>query len=438
MASMACIAALGRAVRQIVTPGSHCQGLGLSFLSGIAAVALLGGAFAFAGLPPVPFVATAALLSAVVHLRGRPALPRPDVRDAAFALPVAMALVVLLALCWGPMPGGYDALANWVYKARALTGADVHSPLWHGPLGAQHPEYPLGLPALDALVLAATRSHPWLWLRVLQVTMLAALAALVWQSLGGCQSWRVRRSRWAVPLGLAVAVALLLPRMRANLVLANADLPVAVMAAAGVLRYAHRLLGTAPQRALVIEGTLLLGGAAAIKQEGVIVLVAALVSLGWMLRTGLPRLIGRWGVALLGIAAFPYATNALGGTRNSDYSLHQSIATIARKLAQGSEVMAGDLATDTALTGTLALVAIAFMRHRGDPDLRRSLALPLGVVACELALVALGYGLARGGARSLAEHSFDRVLLTPMLVTLFAALPIALMGAIAPGPEAGT
>jgi hypothetical protein len=426
-ATLALIASLGRAVRQLLARGSRPRGLGTSLLTGVAAIALIGGAVAFAGLPPVPFALAAALVSAPFALRGRRRRPAFDCRSGAFALPVALALMVLLGLCRGPMPGAYDALADWVYKARDVTGLDFHPPPWRGPFGAQHPEYPPGLSVLDALVLACTRSYPWLWLRAFQVTMLAALVGTTWQSLDGLRRMRSRGVVRAFLLGCCCAVVLLLPRVRANLVLANADLPVAVLAAAGVLLLARSPLASSTRRAPAIEGLLLLCGAAAMKQEGAVVLVASLALLGWILGRGLLALMGRGGLVLLGVAACPYVVNLLSGTRNSDYSADQPIATIAHKFAAGAEVIVGDLAVDAALIGGVAIAAAALVR-RGSPRLRRSVALPMAVVACELTVVAIGYAFARGGAESLAQHSFNRVLLTPVLVMLFVAVPLALAG----------
>jgi hypothetical protein len=48
------------------------------------------------------------------------------------------------------------------------------------------------------------------------------------------------------------------------------------------------------------------------------------------------------------------------------------------------------------------------------------------VIVCELAVVACGYGFARGGASSLAQHSFGRILVTPAIVTAFVAIPLVL------------
>ena len=431
-AALGLITGLGCATCRILTRDAGARGAGMCFLAGVSATALLGGALAFMGLPPTPFILVAAAASSGLvmprPMSWRPAVPLPTL---AFALPVLVALVALLVLCLGPMPGAYDAIADWVYKARSLTGAQFHPLPWRGPAGSQHPEYPLGLPALDASLLTCTRSYPWLWLRAIQVTMLAALVACVWRSLAGRELMRTRRLRDAVVLGVACGAALLMPRIRTNVILANADLPVATLLAGGLLLVVQSLQRTSRRRRRqgLTECALLLCGAAAIKQEGAILLLATLAATAWITRGRVLRELGGSACAVLGAAAIPYGGNALTGTHDRDYSLRQPPHVVAHKLAEGWEMIAPRLATDAVLICAVAFVAVAVARNRHDAALRRSLFLITAVILCELVVVTFGYGFARGGASSLAAHSFGRILVTPAIVTAFVAIPLVLASA---------
>ena len=431
-AALGLITALGCATCRILNRVRRRPWRGMCFLAGISATALLGGALAFMGLPPTPFILVAAAASSA-RVMPRPVSSwRPEVplRSIAFALPVLVALGALLVLCLGPMPGAYDAIADWVYKARSLTGAQFHPFPWRGPVGSQHPEYPLGLPALDALLLTCTRSYPWLWLRAIQVTMLAALVAFVWRSLAGRELLRTRRLRDAVVLGTACGAALLMPRIRTNVILANADLPVAALLAGGLLLVVQSLQRTSRRRRRgLTECALLLCGAAAIKQEGAMLLLATLAATAWITRGRVLRRARRQRLRRSGRGGDPVRRQ-----RPHRHTRSRLLAPAAapRRRAQargGREDDRHRLATDAVLICAIAFAAVAVARNRHDAALRRSLFLITAVILSELVVVAFGYGFARGGASSLAAHSFGRILVTPAIVIAFVAIPLALASA---------
>lgn len=244
---------------------------GCAYLLGLATVGVLSAHLA---LVHVAFgwtaLAVAAAVSLPLALRLRPRL-RPRPLDA-----VALALLAaLLARAWVAFStkplDDYDAWAIWGMKARALTLLGWADPSLFASRVAlpAHPDYPLLVPSLEAVAARAMGGFDprlvHLQFLLLGVAGIAAIHALA----------RERAPRLVVwPLLLALAAA---PAFASQLLTAYADVPLALLVAAGTLAAARCLDRPGPRPAAT--AALLLGAAALTKEEGLLFAAAALLAL---------------------------------------------------------------------------------------------------------------------------------------------------------------
>ncbi|MDX6643053.1 MAG: hypothetical protein QOD76_1015 [Solirubrobacteraceae bacterium] len=269
------------------SPGQALRGLGLAYLTGMAAVMLVGLVVTVAGaafdLAACGAVCLAVACGGVVAARARardagadawaPRAPTgmPGWRRGLIAAAslAALAYVVMGLLTTAVTPlNSFDAWSIWGRKAVMLFG------LGHLPAGAlassaysfMHPDYPILLPLWESLQLRAIGHvdtqllHVPFWL--LLVAFLSAL---------GFVGRRV--SRWALVAPI-VAAAALAPGVVDQVVSANADVPMACFLAIGVLSLGIWL--ERGDRAALALGALQLAAAANVKNEGLVGAVVVL------------------------------------------------------------------------------------------------------------------------------------------------------------------
>lgn len=309
-------------------PGPAGLGLvgmaGLAYLCGVAVVGTVTTVFVTVGIPfnlrvvlgialvlSLPIIQPLARHTMAMRIQGGARLgidlppPRPRSRER-----VAVAVVwsaAGLALAFGlllvhtrPL-GDWDAWAIWTLKAEFLVGNDSlpTEVFTSQTYRFSHPDYPILLPLLEAMHLRAigrvnsSEIHVVMWL--LLAAWLGGMAHL---------TRGVLRSAFAVPLLLAGAT-LLVPQLLS----AYADAPVAMFLSVGALALGRWLMTSS--RPDLVLAIILLGGAAGLKNEGILgacaLLVAAAAALGFARenRPHLRRLILAGGVMVL-LAILPW------------------------------------------------------------------------------------------------------------------------------------
>jgi hypothetical protein len=283
--------------------------LGLAYLLGIASLGIVWTVVLVVGVPfgsvtiAVTSVALVALGAGVGARRGH-RVERGDgarlARPALVALGgVALVAVYLLALFRVARLQGlfsFDAWAFWVARGKAVYFFDT--------LDAQifsevpHPSYPPVIPILDAAAFHAMGAddvvtlHVQYWL--LAVGFVAAVAGLLSRRVPAWILWP------------SLALAFVLPRMRSNVLAAQADLPLDYLVVAAAVLLALWIADRRPWR--LPAATLLLGCGVLVKREGLVlaacVVAAALVATAPTRRTAWPRLAVVGGVVAL--AAVPW------------------------------------------------------------------------------------------------------------------------------------
>lgn len=329
-----------------VGPGarSWLAGLGLSYMTGVAATCLLLVVLLVAGVPfRMPVIAVAGgslgIAGLVVALRrgrirvGRPAVPplsaralvaRGDLDRVVVALFVVILAVVgivgLRAALVTPLDH-WDSWSLWTRKAEMLTTYDtLRSGVFAGDAyGFMHLDYPLFLPVLEATffravgVVSTQAVHAQLWL---------LLIGFVWAA-AGLVSRVARPVVWA-PLTLG---ALLFPGVIDQLLSGYADVPGAIFLGLGALLLGGWLREShAWQLALA---ALMLGAAANVKNEALMaaggVLAAAtavlLVQRNWR---RIAALLGAW--AALVLAVVPWRAWLSAHDISGEYSLGRALS----------------------------------------------------------------------------------------------------------------
>jgi Dolichyl-phosphate-mannose-protein mannosyltransferase len=233
---------------------------------GVPAVALM----VVAGLAGAGFVLARRPLGrgSLEPARRRPVLDRV-VEAALLALLAYLSLgVVRLAAATGLE--AWDGWALWAPKAHALfVGGDVWGPVFRDPeYFMQHQEYPVLLPALDALSSEAIGRF--------DITLVDVEAALVVVSFAWA-AWALLRLVVAPAVAAAVAVALLggTPLI-GNVVVNYADSVVAAFTALGILALLVWL--TRGASIALVPAAVFLAAAASTKGEGLLFAVAAIIA----------------------------------------------------------------------------------------------------------------------------------------------------------------
>ena len=268
--------------------------LGTAYLVGLVVVGIVSAHLALVHVAVGwTLLAIMAAASLAVGYRFRPPLRRPG-RETLWSCAGVALLGALLVHAWPTFAAkpldNYDGWAMWGMKAKALFLLGWADPGLFASRGAEqlHLDYPLLIPSLDAV---ASRAMGGFDPRLIHLQFLldgvaafAAFAALLRRRAPGWLAW---------PFLLALAAA---PAVTGQLLTAYADIPLALLVAAGLLAAAGWLEdGAWPLLALA---TLFFAGAVLTKNEGVIFVAAAYV--GLLVATGRwrPLLISAAGVAL--------------------------------------------------------------------------------------------------------------------------------------------
>jgi hypothetical protein len=297
---------------------------GLAYMAGVAATMLLGIVFLTLGgeLSLPAFVILALLVCgagvALELRRGRaagvqrgaePVAPearvvasRPEkvVIGVGIALLVAILVAGLVAAGVRPL-AEWDGWSIWTRKAVVLASSGLDERLFGGlPYAFMHPDYPVLLPLFESLhframgVADGQAIHAALW-----ILLLATLGSVAYLGSRFARIWV-----W-LPVVLALAFG---STFAGQLMTAYADVPLALFAIPGVLCLGLWLRDL-DWRYLAL-GCLLLGAVANVKNEGVLLMVAAFVAAALVLAVGRvwPALI-RLGLgfgALLVVAVVPW------------------------------------------------------------------------------------------------------------------------------------
>jgi hypothetical protein len=270
---------------------------GVALATGLAVFGLLSAAGAMVGLDvgvaATVLLAVVALAGGFLVLSRRPRRPTlgslapPSasgvalVAEAALLAVLALLSIRIVRLAAATDLYAWDGWALWAPKAHALfVEGDVWGPVFREPeYSMQHLEYPILLPALEAVSASALgRFDPTL----IDVQAAAVLAGFGWAA------WAILRLVVMPIVAAAVAVALTgLAPLIDNVVATYADSVVASFTALGVL-CAIVWLSTGASPVLALGGVFL-AAAASTKSEGLLFALAAIVALGVAARgTGRP------------------------------------------------------------------------------------------------------------------------------------------------------
>lgn len=295
---VALLTAAGLGLLSAVTPvlGSWRRALGaagLAYLVGVAAVGLIDIALLVAGVSvdlPV-FVATCLGVAGAGWLAGRrlhpqgpespgPLAPRETRLESRWAVALggclaAFAIIALIRYVQAPLDG-WDAWSIWNRKAIVLLNSGSIDPrLFTTPQFVFiHQDYPLLLPLLESIHYRAIGE---LNTQSVHFVFWTLLVAFPW-ALAGLAARGGRPLLW-MPIVLAGATA---PAYFTLLGTGYADAPLAIFLATGTLALGYWIEGGS--RADLAIATMLLAGAASIKNEGLIAatlifIVAAIVTL---------------------------------------------------------------------------------------------------------------------------------------------------------------
>ena len=263
----ACFLAAGLGLTRLAGRWSHLheapRTLGLSYVAGVAAVGTLAPVLYVLGLELTAWQAV--LLCAVLAALGL--LPRrwplrlaaPGERAPTALLGLVAALLALLAvdLWWQPL-WSYDAWTFWTPKARALAELGGLDERWFTSADVVNADYPLLLPALEAIGFRFTGYET----RLLDFQSWLLLVGFV---LAAVELLRPRAR--AVAIGIVLAMVAAAPSVWFQTAAAQADVPLAVFVAlGGVLAWIWIEERDAGALALL---ALLAAAAASTKAEGI-------------------------------------------------------------------------------------------------------------------------------------------------------------------------
>jgi hypothetical protein len=273
-------------------------GLGPAYMLGTAVTSVPTIALMTAGLPLVVSFVIATMLATVGAIAGA---ARRGRSAGAQLIPVHIpAVVALVVLTCVAVLGAVGALGHpidhwdaWsIYQRKALSmfhAGGLDARFFEAPsLAFMHADYPLLIPLLEAVEMKFGAAQDGTGLAVLPWML---FIAYVWTVV--FISVRVVHSPWPLIAGL---VLLVVPGGYRQALTAQADIPMAVFLGAGVL-FVGSWLRTG-SLAFLIGGALLLAGATATKNEGLLGAVVVLAAAALAARTPLRR---RWPLLALGL-----------------------------------------------------------------------------------------------------------------------------------------
>ena len=253
----------------------------VGYLAGLAAVGIVAATLAVLSVPfpPVALVVGAAITVALGarRLNRGPRATPPAVARIDRVVTAVLAPLLTLSLAWASWAYAtqplreWDGWAIWGLKAQAIAalGSSSHAVLASNAYDFSHLEYPLLLPALEALGIRSAGGFESR-LVVLQCVLVGVAGLLaIW----GLLRDRVRPAVvW--PFLAAIATA---PAVFVQLASGYADMPMAFFLACGLLAGGRWLLE--PDRSWLVLASLLFAAAAVSKNEGVLFVAAAYVGL---------------------------------------------------------------------------------------------------------------------------------------------------------------
>ena len=254
----------------------------VAYLGGLALVGIVAATLAVLSVPfpPIALVVGAAVSVALGAFRIKrfPAATSPRINtriDRAVAgvlAPVLTLSVVWATLAYGAQPlRDWDGWAIWGLKAQAIAalGSSSHVVLTSSAYDFSHLEYPLLVPALEALGIRSAGGYESR-LVVLQCVLIGVAGLLaIW----GLLRDRVRPAvLW--PFLAAIAFA---PTVFTQLASGYADMTMAFFLACGLLAGGRWLLD--PERSWLVFASLFFTAVALSKDEGVLFVAAAYVGL---------------------------------------------------------------------------------------------------------------------------------------------------------------
>jgi hypothetical protein len=428
---------LGSGTWDTLRPASR---VGPALLVGLAVACALLPPLVYIGLSPTPIVAVAlaaASLGGGLAVRGRRVRAPSNVsgggRIAALACGILIAPLGARSL-FEPLLR-FDAYADWSLKARLLYGhggvalGALDSRMLGAPYRASHREYPIGLPALEALDFHAMAKVDSRVIHLQFVLLLCAFVATVWSLL--------RPHVDPLLLGACLCLLLVSPALHMQLLGAYADMPVACFWAAAALALALWLAG-GPADRLALAASFA-AGALAVKQEGILFDAALFGIAGLALALARSRRRSAW----LGGAAVAVAFTAVPWQIFIRlHRLHDAdIAPSLHRMSTQAHVVPSivrRLGTDLVLPGWSGIVPLAVAAAVVLLVRRRDVALATGYLALLAAVMialTLVYWNARVNISGLLATSAARVIIAPVLLSAV-ALPLLLSRALAPAPAA--
>jgi hypothetical protein len=402
--------------------------IGPALLLGLAGGTVALGALVFLHVSPTPAIAVllaAACLASGLALRPRERAPREPTGGGPIAAAVIAVLCAPFAIRALDAPlVKFDAYSDWSLKARLLAGhggrffGALDDRMFGLPYTFAHREYPLGLPALEALGFHAAGTPSPVVVHGQFLVLGASVLATAWTLL------RPRVDPWL--LGACLCLLVVAPGLHDQLIAGYADVPLACFWATGALALFLWLLGDGRDR--VVTAGVLLAAAAATKQEGVLfdaALILTAVVAVLVVGEGRRRLaaIGAL-VAWIALTAAPWqayvrshglhdADIAPGLGRMTDQV--GSVPMIVRK------VIANLVWVRWPGIVPLAVLAAVLLIARGRPRLALVF---LAILATAVAGLVAVYWNARVGIGGLLGQSAERVVVTPIL---FSALVLPLL-----------
>ena len=212
--------------------------IGPALLAGFALGATALPPLLYAGLSPTPLVAGALAAGALLlgtTLRRRRLRAEPD-ESGHGLLPAAVLALLLLPLTLRsavePL-AKFDAYSNWMLKAKLLYGhgglvsGALDPGMWSGLYAVSHREYPLGLPAVEALDFHAMGGADAQAIHLQIVIVVGAFLASAWSFLRP----RVHPALLTAALCLPVAA----PSLHTQVLSGYADVPMACLWAMAAL-----------------------------------------------------------------------------------------------------------------------------------------------------------------------------------------------------------
>lgn len=411
--------------------------LGVAYLGGIAAVGVTLQLMLVLGAPFNRWVviAVCAALASTGFAARRPSdLPPFAIRVPSYLMPVAGALVTIVALMavdlWFQPLGVWDAWAQWTAKARALVlfeglNGDV---LGSAPYHSWNPDYPMLIPAIEGSDFTFMHRIDTRAIHIQFLLIYAGFLLALLQLLRG----RVREVLvWPVVLAIALA-----PAVQIQTASALADVPVGVFfAIAGILAWRW----VVDEEALALRlFPLFAAGAYATKFEGRIYVGALSVAMAVVVAIAAPARLARTlaavAVALVGIVPWSLWTSHHEVVGVFSTSLRERLGsgliTNADRIPSILEALARNVGNPTRWLALALVVAVSLVVAWPARENHVGRWLVVGTLALSALGLVLSYWATPLDLNLHLTLSARRVVTGPMLFAIV-LVPLLLEGAVA-------